>query len=142
MPELHEKLRDIYDEVLERNPGANSRLIEASVTGKGPSIREALKFLVTDGHAAIELWRRTWQIAYPEIDFNERLDWWRERLRRPRVARGDRTFVGCGPFPRDPLVRSSQRTRDRSARARDRPRCVDLAVRRRCHQQHGCGVRA
>lgn len=39
---------------LERNPGSNGRLIEASVTGKGPSIREALKFLVADGHAVIE----------------------------------------------------------------------------------------
>ncbi|MGH3476017.1 MAG: DnaB-like helicase N-terminal domain-containing protein [Nocardioidaceae bacterium] len=39
---------------LERNPGSNVRLIEASVTGKGPSIREALKFLVVDGHAVIQ----------------------------------------------------------------------------------------
>jgi hypothetical protein len=39
---------------LERNPGANLRLVEASVTGKGPSIREALKFLVADGHAVID----------------------------------------------------------------------------------------
>lgn len=39
---------------LERNPGANARLIEGSVTGKGPSIREALKFLVADGHAEIQ----------------------------------------------------------------------------------------
>lgn len=39
---------------LERNPGANARLIESSVTGKGPSIREALKLLVADGHAEIQ----------------------------------------------------------------------------------------
>jgi putative acetyltransferase len=30
-----------------------------------------------DEDAAIELWRRTWQTAYPQIDFNERLGWWR-----------------------------------------------------------------
>jgi hypothetical protein len=40
---------------LERNPGANTRLIRASVTGKGPSIDEALKYLVADGHAVIEI---------------------------------------------------------------------------------------
>jgi putative acetyltransferase len=34
-----------------------------------------------DEDAAIELWRRTWQLAYPRIDFNARLDWWRQRWR-------------------------------------------------------------
>jgi putative acetyltransferase len=32
-----------------------------------------------DEDAAIELWRRTWQLAYPRINFNERVDWWRQR---------------------------------------------------------------
>ena len=32
-----------------------------------------------DEDAAIELWRRTWQIAYPRIDFSTRLAWWRQR---------------------------------------------------------------
>jgi putative acetyltransferase len=32
-----------------------------------------------DEAAAIELWRRTWQEAYPIIDFSARLDWWRKR---------------------------------------------------------------
>jgi len=35
-----------------------------------------------DEAAAIELWRRTWQIAYPSLDFNARVDWWRERWRK------------------------------------------------------------
>jgi len=35
----------------------------------------------TDEEAAIELWRRTWQLAYPGIDFTARLDWWRQRWR-------------------------------------------------------------
>lgn len=39
---------------LEIHPGESGRMVEASVTGKGPSIREALKFLVADGHAVIE----------------------------------------------------------------------------------------
>jgi len=34
-----------------------------------------------DEDAAIELWRRTWQLAYPQIDFTARLDWWRQRWR-------------------------------------------------------------
>lgn len=39
---------------LENNPKSSGRLVESSVTGKGPSVREALKFLVADSHAAIE----------------------------------------------------------------------------------------
>jgi putative acetyltransferase len=34
-----------------------------------------------DEAAAIELWRRSWQEAYPAIDFARRLDWWRARWR-------------------------------------------------------------
>ena len=36
---------------------------------------------------AIELWRRTWQVAYPHIDFNTRVDWWRERWRNELVPK-------------------------------------------------------
>jgi putative acetyltransferase len=38
-----------------------------------------------DEAATIELWRRTWQAAYPHIDFNARVDWWRERWRNELV---------------------------------------------------------
>jgi putative acetyltransferase len=34
-----------------------------------------------DEGAAIELWRLTWQQAYPAIDFTARVAWWRERWR-------------------------------------------------------------
>jgi putative acetyltransferase len=34
-----------------------------------------------DEAAAIALWHRTWQAAYPQIDFAARLDWWRKRWR-------------------------------------------------------------
>lgn len=34
-----------------------------------------------DEEAAIELWQRTWQLAYPAIDFAARLNWWRARWR-------------------------------------------------------------
>jgi putative acetyltransferase len=42
-----------------------------------------------DEAAAIELWHRTWQEAYPEIDFASRLDWWRERWRNDLVPRAE-----------------------------------------------------
>jgi putative acetyltransferase len=39
-----------------------------------------------DEDAAIELWRLTWQQAYPSIDFTTRVAWWRERWRNELVA--------------------------------------------------------
>ena len=38
-------------------------------------------YRAADEESAIELWRRTWQIAYPRLDFAARLDWWRQRWR-------------------------------------------------------------
>ena len=38
-----------------------------------------------DEDAAIDLWRRTWQAAYPAFDFSARVAWWRERWRRELV---------------------------------------------------------
>ena len=38
-----------------------------------------------DEDAAIALWLRTWQAAYPQIDFAARLDWWRQRWRAELV---------------------------------------------------------
>ena len=38
-----------------------------------------------DEAAAIELWRQSWQEAYPAIDFAARVDWWRERWRNELV---------------------------------------------------------
>ena len=34
-----------------------------------------------DEDAAVALWQRTWQLAYPSIDFAARVPWWRERWR-------------------------------------------------------------
>jgi putative acetyltransferase len=39
-----------------------------------------------DEGAAIELWQRTWQQAYPSIDFAARVAWWRERWSGELVA--------------------------------------------------------
>jgi putative acetyltransferase len=44
------------------------------------------RYAPTDETDAIELWRRTWQMAYPAIDFAARVAWWRERWRRELVA--------------------------------------------------------
>ena len=38
-----------------------------------------------DEEAAIELWQRAWQDAYPDIDFGARVAWWRERWRNELV---------------------------------------------------------
>jgi putative acetyltransferase len=40
-----------------------------------------------DEDAAIELWRHTWQQAYPNVDFAARVPWWRERWRNELVAK-------------------------------------------------------
>ena len=39
----------------------------------------------SDEDAAIALWQRTWQLAYPSIDFAARVQWWRERWRNQLV---------------------------------------------------------
>jgi putative acetyltransferase len=43
-------------------------------------------YQAADEDTAIELWRRTWQIAYPRLDFTARVDWWRARWRTELVA--------------------------------------------------------
>ena len=42
-------------------------------------------YVPNDEDGAIALWLRTWQAAYPQIDFAARLDWWRERWRNELV---------------------------------------------------------
>jgi len=42
---------------------------------------ELRPYRAEDEDAAIALWQRTWQQAYPEIDFAARASWWRERWR-------------------------------------------------------------
>jgi putative acetyltransferase len=54
-----------------------------------------------DEEASVALWLRTWQKTYPELDFAERVDWWRERWRKELlpvvevvVAEADGTMIG------------------------------------------------
>jgi putative acetyltransferase len=42
-------------------------------------------YTAADEDAAIELWRRTWALHYPRIDFTARVPWWRERWRQELV---------------------------------------------------------
>ena len=42
-------------------------------------------YATADEDAAIELWRQTWQQAYPSIDFTARVAWWRGRWRNELV---------------------------------------------------------
>lgn len=36
-------------------------------------------YAAADEEAAIALWQRTWQLAYPQLDFAARVTWWRQR---------------------------------------------------------------
>jgi len=38
-----------------------------------------------DEDASVALWLRTWEATYPDMDFAERLEWWRERWRSALV---------------------------------------------------------
>jgi putative acetyltransferase len=42
-------------------------------------------YRVADEATAIELWQRTWQLVYPNIDFEARVEWWRQRWRNELV---------------------------------------------------------
>jgi putative acetyltransferase len=44
-------------------------------------------YAAADEDVVIELWRRSWQHAYPDIDFSARLSWWRARWKDELVAR-------------------------------------------------------
>jgi len=54
-----------------------------------------------DEDASVALWLRTWEATYPDIDFAERLEWWRERWRSTLVptaeiviAQSDGVMIG------------------------------------------------
>ena len=81
---------------LRRVPADRSRHHRGSLRAQPPHRAEAdgavsaqaytlRPYEAADEDAAIELWRRTWQAAYPHIDFAARTDWWRERWRKELV---------------------------------------------------------
>jgi putative acetyltransferase len=63
------------------------------VTGPSFTLRP---YIPADEEAAIELWRRTWQLAYPRINFNARVDWWRQRWREELVPVATITVAETG----------------------------------------------
>ena len=52
-----------------------------------------------DEDAAVALWLRTWQATYPQIDFAERLDWWREHWRDELTKSADIVIAEAGGEP-------------------------------------------
>jgi putative acetyltransferase len=59
----------------------------ASPTRRSAQVGYVLRrYAPDDEDAAIALWLRTWQAAYPQIDFTERLEWWRTRWRDELAA--------------------------------------------------------
>jgi putative acetyltransferase len=63
------------------------------VSGQSPRLRP---YTAADEEAAIALWLRTWQQAYPDIDFSARLTWWRERWRNELVAQAQIVVAESG----------------------------------------------
>jgi putative acetyltransferase len=47
------------------------------------------RYRQSDEDAAIALWLRAWQAAYPQLDFIARLDWWRQRWRDELLRTAD-----------------------------------------------------
>jgi putative acetyltransferase len=59
------------------------------------------RYAPADEDASVALWLRTWQAAYPDRDFVERVDWWRRRWRDELlpaaeivIAETDGTMIG------------------------------------------------
>jgi len=59
----------------------------------GVSLR---RYQPRDEDASVALWLRTWQAAYPELDFAERLDWWRERWRNELLPVAETVIAETG----------------------------------------------
>jgi putative acetyltransferase len=53
-------------------------------------------YTAADEDAAIELWRRSWKLHYPHIDFDARVPWWRERWRNELVPVATITLAESG----------------------------------------------
>ncbi|HXX04936.1 MAG TPA: GNAT family N-acetyltransferase [Xanthobacteraceae bacterium] len=75
---------------MNRSPDERSE-IRGQPGGASPAYRSAhagyavRAYAPGDEEAAIALWLRTWQTAYPQLDFTARLDWWRARWRTELV---------------------------------------------------------
>lgn len=52
-------------------------------------------YAAPDEDAAVALWLRSWQAAFPQIDFAARLSWWRERWRNELVPAAQIVIAQC-----------------------------------------------
>ncbi len=62
--------------------GGHDPVIDRSSDDLSISLR---RYAAGDEDAAIALWLRAWQAAYPQLDFAARLEWWRRRWRQELV---------------------------------------------------------
>ena len=77
VPAIHASPSDWKDVDARDKPGHDGFAVKTSF---------ALRpYQISDEDAAIALWQRTWQLAYPTIDFAARVPWWRERWRSELV---------------------------------------------------------
>jgi putative acetyltransferase len=53
-------------------------------------------YAARDEDASVALWLRTWQKTYPELDFAERLDWWRQRWRKELLPAAEVVIAEAG----------------------------------------------
>src|SRR5581483_1928042 len=77
-----------------------------AVSADAPRLRP---YAAADEDAAIALWLRTWQQAYPDIDFAARVSWWRERWRnelfpQARIIVAETAGAMAGFVTIDPLT--------------------------------------
>lgn len=53
-------------------------------------------YRASDLEPALDLWRRAWNAAMPEIDFSARMDWWRGRWSNELVPNNQVTVAETG----------------------------------------------
>jgi putative acetyltransferase len=54
------------------------------------------RYAPSDEDASVALWLRTWQAAYPDLDFAERLAWWRARWRNELLPAAEVVIAEAG----------------------------------------------
>ena len=70
-----------------QNPGASASLAVSPRSASLPAGCWLRAYTARDEDAAVALWLRTWQAAYPRLDFAARLHWWRARWRNELVPK-------------------------------------------------------
>jgi len=80
----------------ERNEARNPPDRDARGFGSTGANHGLRRYVPGDEDGAIALWLRTWQAAYPQIDFAARLGWWRERWRNELVPNAEIVVAEIG----------------------------------------------